>query len=220
LEKEYLTIGLVHPIHMIESLLWECLTKTGERKVRILAIGCRYGDWEEKILNDLNVTEHLPGVEIIGVDIDLETLKEAKSRIDVIGSDVRNLGAKEETFDIVYCPFVLHWLTDKTRRIHKAGLIQALKEMKRVLRKKGWLQIITPGPSSLEIMESELFQAICGKTEIDEGLKKLYLIFTETLENLLSQIKELKIIRCQKISKDLKNAHRPLWVEILCQKED
>ena len=70
-----------------------------------------------------------PFFDVTGVDNDLGTVNSARMRgLDVIQADVMDLPYEDDSFDLVYCSFLMLWLNDPAR---------AIREMKRV--SKHWV---------------------------------------------------------------------------------
>jgi len=89
---------------------------------RILEVGCGTG----AILSELP-----PNVSLHGLDLNLAALAESRlhaSAAALIRGDALFLPYKNGSFDIVYCHFLLLWVTDP---------LQALLEMKRVAKTSG-----------------------------------------------------------------------------------
>jgi len=70
-----------------------------------------------------------PFFDVTGVDNDLGTVNSARMRgLDVIQADVMDLPYEDDSFDLVYCSFLMLWLN---------GPARAIREMKRV--SKHWV---------------------------------------------------------------------------------
>ena len=74
-----------------------------------------------------------PGSKIVGIDPLTESLEEAKNNypdVQFIQGQAERLPYKAETFDVVSISFALH---------HLAKVSKGLREMKRVVKKDGWI---------------------------------------------------------------------------------
>ena len=96
----------------------EVLSEVGESRLSALDVGCGPGFVMEKLIRLMDVK---------GVDIDEDMVSMAVARgLDVIKGRAEDLPYEDNSFDVVYCSFLLLWLSDPKR---------ALEEMKRVSRK-------------------------------------------------------------------------------------
>lgn len=107
------------------------LEKISKNKV-ILDAGCGSG----KFISDV---QHL-AKKIYGVDASLEQLDTAKKKVtsdvELICCDLKKLPFDDNTFDVVYCAWVLGTILDKNKRI------TVLNELIRVLKKQGKLILV------------------------------------------------------------------------------
>jgi len=68
-----------------------------------------------------------PLFEVTGVDIDAGSIRSARSKgLDVALANANDLPYDDDSFDLVYCSFLILWLDDP---------VKAIREMKRVARK-------------------------------------------------------------------------------------
>jgi len=68
-----------------------------------------------------------PFLEVTGLDIDLEMVRQVKEKgMEAVLGDGQNLPFDDDSFDIVYCSFTMLWLPDQQK---------AMNEMARVARK-------------------------------------------------------------------------------------
>ena len=109
--------------------LWEDLlplkkyTKDGDT---VLDLGCGSGRLYQLFLG--------LSIRYVGADQSREQLKFARKRYPrgkFVYGEMTNLSFKDQTFDVIYCIAAFHHLPDKKTRV------QALKEMKRVLKPGG-----------------------------------------------------------------------------------
>ena len=147
----------------------------------ILEVGCGTGVIIEEF-------QKLGYSNIIGIDIDLDSLNFAKNKlnkINLIGADVHYLPFNSNTFDVVYCHYLLLWVCKPKK---------AIKEMVRILKSGGKLMIFAEPDyylmenSSLKLNEIQNIQAISLKKQganpffghqlqdilIGSGLKNIY----------------------------------------------
>ena len=99
---------------------------------KVLDIGC----WDGKISNLIKKN----GNEVVGVDLSTKALKLAHQNLEVVCADVERLAFKDETFDVVVGGEIIEHVFDTS------GF---LKEIRRVLKKKGVLVLTTPNLASL-----------------------------------------------------------------------
>jgi SAM-dependent methyltransferase len=104
------------------------------RGLRLLNVGCGTGGF--------NQAAEAAGALTWGVDLDAEAVTIARRRISrgaLARATAASLPFRSGSFDVVYCYSTLE---------HVAEPIQALREMVRVLRPKGWLYLHTPSRGS------------------------------------------------------------------------
>lgn len=114
--------------------------KTGRRKMRILDAGCGTGLLAKKLEKY---------GEVLGTDISNEALKFARQRkITVKKASITKLPFPKNSFDIVTCIDVINhrWVKND---------LSALKELKRVLKTKGFLIIRTSANSWLTLLHDK-----------------------------------------------------------------
>lgn len=117
-----------------------CLEALQEIKGRVLDVGCGAGAMT------IALKRERPDLEIIGIDKSREGIKIAKdkkSQVKFLVGDINKLPFKDQTFDAVVCHHVLEHLEEPKKPI---------KEINRVLKKRGIFYSITPlegNPSTL-----------------------------------------------------------------------
>src|SRR5205085_1456697 len=124
LERQHLLAELLKPVSL-NALKNISLPK----HARILDIGCGLGD------TTLMLNERFPNSTITGLDGDaslIETATEEKtllySNLNFVCADALHLPFKDNSFDFVFCRYVLH---------HIPNAVAALHEMKRVCKDGG-----------------------------------------------------------------------------------
>ncbi|RLE60303.1 MAG: hypothetical protein DRN53_06305 [Thermoprotei archaeon] len=81
--------------------------------------------------------------EIVGIDIDLTRLRKAKAKgISVIQGDARRIPFRDDVFHLVLS---FHFI----EHVRLLDAVASINEMYRVLRKKGWLLLVTPNRKRL-----------------------------------------------------------------------
>ncbi len=137
----------------------------------ILDVGCGIGSFEQ----------HLPKLNIIGLDISEEMLVEARKRSDktFIQSDATALEFHDSTFDAVFTVTTLEFLEDYQK---------AVREIARVTKPKGKLLVMMLNPHSKYLRENmkrpgDYLQRIkhSNTTEIREHIARFYVISKEEL---------------------------------------
>lgn len=95
---------------------------------RVLEVGCGTG----AVINDLHQSGLLPPhTHLFGLDIRFDFLQLVQIRkINLTCANAYSLPFLNDTFDLIYCHFLLLWLKDP---------LQALIEMRRVTRSGGWV---------------------------------------------------------------------------------
>jgi ubiquinone/menaquinone biosynthesis C-methylase UbiE len=101
------------------------------------------------------------GATVIGVDISSEAVGVAKERarrkaVDfspVLG-DLESLGARNQSFDVCFCGWVLH---------HLPEIRPALSEVTRVLKPGGRILIVEPNESNLAVRLSRLVEGLAQR---------------------------------------------------------
>ncbi|MBI5254048.1 MAG: class I SAM-dependent methyltransferase [Euryarchaeota archaeon] len=109
------------------GILWRGVPEVGDvesfvrQDAKILEVGCGNGKTLSQLLGR--------GYDAVGIDISREALKSGGRNLV---SDARYLPFPNSSFDVVVCRFVLEHLYEEER-------IQAIAEMRRVLRRSGLL---------------------------------------------------------------------------------
>jgi SAM-dependent methyltransferase len=102
---------------------------------RVLEVGCGWGEFAERVQNELAAT-------VVAVDISLRMVELARERgVDARVGDVQALSFEDASFD---CAVAKHML------YHAADIDRALSELARVLRPGGRLVATTNGKRHLE----------------------------------------------------------------------
>lgn len=106
-------------------------------KIRILEVGSGNGFFTNKLL------EMFPEIDLVCLEPDVSFVKILEkrfgNRISIVNEKVEKMNFKDESFDVVISHIVIHNLYDP---------IEALNEMKRVIKSKGRLITIEPLPAS------------------------------------------------------------------------
>ncbi|HUU76810.1 MAG TPA: class I SAM-dependent methyltransferase [candidate division Zixibacteria bacterium] len=106
-------------------------------KIRILEVGSGNGFFTNKLL------EMFPEIDLVCLEPDVSFVKILEkrfgNRISIVNEKVEKMNFKDESFDAVISHIVIHNLYDP---------IEALNEMKRVIKSKGRLITIEPLPAS------------------------------------------------------------------------
>ncbi len=114
------------------------IQETGSKKIRILDVGVGLGRLIDKIKTNYSGDTE---IEYWGIDISISYLIEAnKKGINVVFSKIEDFPFYDEIFDIVLCTDVLE---------HVLDLNLALKNIKNVLKKGGYLIIRVPNKEDL-----------------------------------------------------------------------
>lgn len=95
---------------------------------------------------------------VVLADITTSNKERAKGNILFVNADIRLLGIKEESADILIMQHLLHHLADNTLKKSLKNLRDAITESRRVLKKSGKI-IIVEGmvPWSLDLLQRFLF---------------------------------------------------------------
>jgi len=101
--------------------------------LKILDVGCGTGNLSQDIKRSTKL-------EVYGVEIDKESAREAKKKIDVIIADAQSLPFRKNVFDIVVSNQVIE---------HVIDVDSFLMEINRVLKSGGSLIISTPNLCAL-----------------------------------------------------------------------
>lgn len=153
--------------------------RLGDRtNLQILEVGCGTGAVLECLGQEI---PHLRPV-FTGLDISTDYLAEARARfpgIHWIRADAHRLPLPDAAFDVSYCHFLLLWVADP---------MQALTEMRRVVRPGGWVFAIAEPDYTgridypLEIAELGKLQAQALDAQgVDTALgRKLYALLSHT----------------------------------------
>jgi ubiquinone/menaquinone biosynthesis C-methylase UbiE len=137
----------------------------------ILDVGCGIGSFEQ----------HLPTLNIIGLDISEDMLEEARKRSDktFIQGDATDLTFHDATFDAVFTVTTLEFLEDYRK---------AVQEIARVTKPQGKLLVMMLNPHSEYFRENvrrpgDYFQRIkhTNTKEIREYVSRFYVIRKEEL---------------------------------------
>ena len=137
----------------------------------ILDVGCGIGSFEQ----------HLPTLNIIGLDISEDMLKEARKRSDktFIQGDATDLEFHDSTFDAVFTVTTLEFLDDYQK---------AVREIARVTKTQGKLLVMMLNPHSEYFRENvrrpgDYFQRIkhTDTKEMREYVSRFYVIRKEDL---------------------------------------
>ena len=135
----------------------------------ILDVGCGIGSFEQ----------HLPKLNIVGLDVSEDMLVEARKRSDktFIQGDATALEFHDSTFDAVFTVTTLEFLEDYQK---------AVREIARVTKPQGKLVVMTLNPHSEYFRENvqrpgDYFQRIkhTKTTEIQESISRFYVISKE-----------------------------------------
>jgi len=102
-------------------------------RLKILDVGCGTGNLSQDIKRSTKL-------EVYGVEIDKESAREAKKKIDVIIADAQSLPFRKNVFDIVVSNQVIE---------HVIDVDSFLMEINRVLKSGGSLIISTPNLCAL-----------------------------------------------------------------------
>jgi ubiquinone/menaquinone biosynthesis C-methylase UbiE len=156
------------------------------KNLKVLDAGCAQGRDTQEILNK--------GIDVIGLDINENFLKEARKRNNTIifeKGDIENLHYKKENFNAIYCINTLFYTNPK----------KSLPEIERVL-KKGGIAFLT-----------------LDKNIID--LDKIEEIHHLDIEEALSHFRHLKIISKKYFEREDSNPfkHIHFYYEIVLIKE-
>jgi len=134
-----------------------------------------------------------PAIQITGIDISTERIKQATHNIEripnirIINADAVQLPFEDNSFDLIFCRFLLEYLPDK---------IAAIKEMKRVCRPGGRVmlqdldgQLISMYPEFPNPIELKIILDHLAETGFDPFVgRKLY---------YLSRLANLQVIKVQ-----------------------
>jgi SAM-dependent methyltransferase len=115
------------------AVVTELLNRRFGQPSRVLAVGCGDGS-EAAVLADLL------GCEVVGVDIADNFHPDARARVELVVADAAELPFTDSSFDLV---FSFHALE------HVSRPIEAIGEMRRVVRDVGGLWVGTPNRSRL-----------------------------------------------------------------------
>jgi O-antigen biosynthesis protein len=150
-----------------EKRVWKAIEWIGTGK-RVLDIGCRWGHITEDIAKR--------GNEVTAIDFVEKFIKEAKevnkgSTVNYLVMDAYNLKFKDKSFDVVFLGETFEHLIDPRK---------ALKEIRRVLKEKGYLIMTTPNFASLR----NRIKTFLGHQN-DDFYLHIKVCTRETLEKLL-----------------------------------
>ena len=129
------------------------LKKRDFKNGKILDAGCGFGEM------DIVLANHFPESEIIGIDSSepmLEYANEIKytdtgyDNIQFMKGDVTSLLFEDQSFDIVFCVNMVHWIDYP---------LAMLNEINRVLKSTGYLFVKDLRYSWLKILEDEIGKA-------------------------------------------------------------
>ncbi len=164
------------------------------KNVKILDVGCGTG----------HVAEVLKDREWYGVDISPLSIEKARQYYKEVkvGDITRNIPFPDNSFDVVFALGIFHHIPDK--------MMEALKEIRRVLKKNGILIIIDHNNKNLEIKKAH------------EGILKIVpcknerTISKEYLMNLLieERFQSTEAIKYITIRGDQQSLTPPIWKKI------
>jgi ubiquinone/menaquinone biosynthesis C-methylase UbiE len=144
------TFGEKHnfPHRLVHSKLASYIAEIGcNSDSTILDVGCGAGD-ETEFINPLS--KNIMGVDIVSTAIDSFRTRGFEGLI----TDVRYLPFKDESFDFVVCPEILHHLRGQ------GNLIDFLIEFSRVLKTNGYLVTLEPNAFSVSGMMMNIANTI------------------------------------------------------------
>ena len=151
IERQYDRAAAVYEQH--DALEREVGLRLAERAAfvrntpgRILDLGCGSGQ------SALLLKQQFPGSSVLGLDLSSRMLHQFSGKGDsAVQADLTRLPLAVRSIDLVFCNMALQWAGD---------FVQALNEIRRVLRPEGMLLFSLPGPDSLMELRQSAAQGL------------------------------------------------------------